>query len=90
MGRAVTQYAGMPGALDILNISRDEAATTSLGLPVPHQLHASHHDQLNVGNSFQMSNVNLSFSLLPFIFDLLFRNDVRSQSPTFLFEQDHG
>ena len=60
------------------------------GLPVPDQLHASHHDPWNVRNSFQMSNVNLSFGLLSFILVLFFRNDVRGQSPSFLFEQDNG
>lgn len=37
-----------------------------------------------------MSNVNLPLSLLSFIFDRLFRNDVRIQSPLFLSEQDHS
>jgi len=69
-----------------MNISRDGASKTSLG----YLYCASHHDFRNVRNVVHTSNVNLSFSLLSFILDLLFRNEVKGNSPPFLYEEDHG
>ena len=76
----------MPGVCDIMNISRDGASKTSLG----YLYCASHHDFRNVRNVVHTSNVNLSLSLLSFILDLLFRNDVKGNSPPVLNEEDHG